>query len=294
MTRVLLLKLLRDLMPAFLAVFALLFLFEMLWARVTHTISERILTLPNLRGMFPEFEKALFEGPGRIVQSLMGGDQIDVRRAIDMASIGFVHPVIQTILCIWAVGRASGAIAGEIDRGTMELLLAQPIRRNRIILAHFLLDLITIPLLCLGMWLGSLSGLHLMGLVHHSNPELRVDPARLLPPLLSLGLLIYCLSGITIWISSMSRFRYSAMGLAVLITLVMFLINLLGQLWNPIAPLRPLTVFFYFNPQPMVLEPEWYAMWTVWGRLAVLFVLGTAGYALALWTFTRRDLPAPL
>ena len=50
---------------------------------------------------------------------------------MDMLSIGYVHPLMQTIFCIWAVGRASGAIAGEMDRGTMELLLAQPLARGR-------------------------------------------------------------------------------------------------------------------------------------------------------------------
>ncbi|MFO0947626.1 MAG: ABC transporter permease subunit [Planctomycetota bacterium] len=32
--------------------------------------------------------------------------------------------------------RGSDAIAGEIDRGTMEVLLAQPIRRSTIIVTH--------------------------------------------------------------------------------------------------------------------------------------------------------------
>jgi len=35
-------------------------------------------------------------------------------------------------------------VAGELDRGTMELLLSQPVPRNRLILAHFLVDLTVI------------------------------------------------------------------------------------------------------------------------------------------------------
>lgn len=294
MTRILLVKLLRDLRWAFLAVFTLLFLFEMLWARVTYTISEKLFSLPGFSDFLPNVLKAIFEGPGRIVQTLMGGDQINLGRAIDMASIGFVHPVIQTVLCIWAVGRASGAIAGEIDRGTMELLLAQPVPRGTLIRAHFLVDLITIPLLCLAMWLGMFIGLHLVGLAQHENPMLQVDPMQFLPALLGISLLVYGLSGLTIWISSMSRFRYRAMGLAVLVTLLMFLVNLLGQLWDPIALFRPLTVFYYFNPQSMILNTDWYTNSVTWVRLGVLWGLGTGGYLLSYATFTRRDLPAPL
>ena len=51
------------------------------------------------------------------MQTIIGGDASDLDRAMDMLSIGYVHPLVQTILCIWAVGRASGAIAGELDRG---------------------------------------------------------------------------------------------------------------------------------------------------------------------------------
>ena len=47
---------------------------------------------------------------------------MNLDRAMDMLSIGYVHPLVQTIFCVWAVGRASGALAGELDRGTMELL----------------------------------------------------------------------------------------------------------------------------------------------------------------------------
>ena len=90
-------------------------------------------------GMAPqEIEKVVFDGPGKIMRTLIGGEEITLDRAMDILSIGYVHPLMQTIFCIWAVGRAAGAIAGELDRGTMELLLAQPVRRSRVILAHSL------------------------------------------------------------------------------------------------------------------------------------------------------------
>ena len=41
---------------------------------------------------------------------------------------------------------AAAAVSGELDRGTLELLLSQPVPRNRLILAHFLVDLVVILL----------------------------------------------------------------------------------------------------------------------------------------------------
>jgi ABC-2 type transport system permease protein len=79
------------------------------------------------------------------------------------------------------------------------------------------------------------------------------------------------------------------LGVAVLITLLQFLVNLIGQLWDVMAPLRPLTIFYYYQPQQAVIGGAWGGP-----QLAVLYGVGLVGYALALRTFCRRDLPAPL
>ena len=80
----------------------MLFLFQVLWAKVTQRVSEELLgsfaklniTEETLRGI-------LFKGPGEIVQTLMGGDTISFYRAMDMMSVSYVHPLTQMILCIW-------------------------------------------------------------------------------------------------------------------------------------------------------------------------------------------------
>src|SRR5262249_4442931 len=110
-----------------------------------------------------QVEGKIFQGPGKIIKTMMGGDLINLDRAMDLLSIGYVHPLVQTILCVWAVGRAAGAIAGELDRGTMELLLAQPLARSRLIMAHLCVDLITIPILCLSLWAGNYLGRQMIG-----------------------------------------------------------------------------------------------------------------------------------
>ena len=54
-------------------------------------------------------------------------------------------------------------MAGELDRGTMELLMSQPVPRNRLILAHFLVDLVVLPTICLAFFLGTQFGLAVVG-----------------------------------------------------------------------------------------------------------------------------------
>jgi ABC-2 type transport system permease protein len=193
------------------------------------------------------------------------------------------------------VGRSSGAVAGEIDRGTMELLLAQPLARWRVILNHFLIDCVTIPALCACMWLGVLfSAWRLSRFEDPVIASQQVDPLAFLPALLMVGALLFAVSGYTLWLSSCGRFRWRVMGLAVMVTLIQFLVNVIAQLWLPLKRLSAFTVFQYYQPQQVILDPRWYAAPATWQNLGVLAGVGAVGYVLALWTFCRRDLPAPL
>jgi ABC-2 type transport system permease protein len=333
MTLTLIRKLLRDVRLSLLLVCLLVLLFQVLWARITHRVVGEIAPYFAYLTGGPEgikdFLNIIFSGPGKIVQTVIGGESIQMDRAMDMLSIGYVHPLMQFVFCIWAVGRASGAIAGEIDRGTMELVLSQPLPRSRLVLAHLAVDVITIPVICLSLWAGNWLGYWALGPIEVREPppevrqlaafsplggpkepprpdpaKLQTDPLEFGPALVSVAALIFAVAGVTIALSARGRFRWRVLGTAVFLFLVMFLVNLLGQMWEEaFGWARPLTVFYYYQPQQIILSRDWTVDLEAWngGRplvhlpaAAVLFAVGLAGYALALRTFTRRDLPAPL
>ena len=75
-------------------------------------------------------------------------------------------------------------------------------------------------------------------------------------------------------------------------------------MWEPVAWMRPLTVFYYYQPQQVILVrrlvrhagrverrraagPRARCRWSSTASALV-------GYGVALWTLVRRDLPAPL
>jgi ABC-2 type transport system permease protein len=349
MTLTLTRKLLRDLRVTLPIVMVFLGLFQCFWAKITERIlgqlTPMMAQLSAAAGLkLQDVEDRLFAGPGQIVRTIIGGERLVFDSANDLMSIGYVHPLMLIVFCIWAVGRSSGAIAGEIDRGTMELLLAQPLSRSRLLLAHLLVDLVTIPLLCLGLWCGTWLGVQIVGTIEEQPLEVQTPPREMYVDLFALGPvkvsirppgdlasgerlpsngmherltmqantflralpvvggLIFAVGGYTMWISACGRYRWRVLGVAVLVTLVQFLINVIGQLWQPMDGLRPLTVFYYYQPQQVVLGNQW---WVPIGgtprepllrvpMLLVLYGVGLAGYALAWWTFRRRDLPAPL
>lgn len=337
MTLTLVRKLLRDVRLALTVVAVLLGAFQVLWYKVIDRLLGELAPffnqLASAGGLSQQdVESVVFDGPGKIVRTIIGGERLSMDRAMDLVSIGYVHPLIQTILCVWAVGRSAGAIAGEIDRGTMELLLAQPLARFRLIVAHLCVDAIAIPVLCLSLWMGNFLGYQLVGPIRlrddlptmklpkpdylielgpfrvrmasplgqtaPTSPEaaerarerLRVEPAKFGPALWSVGGLIFAVSGLTMWLSAAGRFRWRVLGLAVFLTLLQFLVNVVGQLDESFAALRPWTVFYYYRPQEMILGQAS----TQLPALAVLYGVGALGYAMALVTFARRDVPAPL
>ncbi len=288
-------KLLRDLRLGLLVVTLVLFVFQLIWARITHRITAQMLgAFGDLGISLDSLRQIVFQGPGQFIQAIMGGDAIQLDKAMHMMSIAYVHPLTITVLCVWAIGRTANAIAGELEKGTMELLLAQPIRRSHVILAHWCVDAAVIPAICLSIWAGTFFGAWLMGLGAETRPSLHVDAWRFLPALLPVAGLLFAISGVTIFLSSMGRSRARVWGLAIFVTLTAFLCNLLGQLWEPMAEVRPYTLFYHFQPQPMVLDDNAWSLPIVWLRLSALFGTGLAGYAAALVVFTRRDLPAPL
>jgi ABC-2 type transport system permease protein len=344
-------KLLRDLRGNLIAVALLLGLFQVLWAKVTERVLGKITplfaALAGMGGMTTkDLEALIFEGPGKVLRTIIGGDRVQLDTAMDMLSIGYVHPLMQVVFCVWAVGRASGAIAGEIDRGTMELLLAQPVSRSRVVLAHLLVDCATIPVLCLSLWAGNWLGAWAITPIGIEEPELKavipkrdyllelgpfklrledpvtrrppgltdrdreamrerlhVEPAKFASALVVVAGLIFAVCGVTMWLSSAGRFRWRVLGLAVFLMLVQFLVNLLGQMWDQAAWLRPFTIFYYYQPQQLILSGDWCVTWSEWNagsplvRLpmpVVLFGVGLVGYAMALRTLMQRDLPAPL
>ena len=327
MTLTLVRKLLKDVRGGLIAVAVILFLFSAFWVKVAQRVTTEIApffnALREVQGVPKEaFDEILFKGPGKVSQAVMGGAEIQFDKPNDFLAVALLHPVVIILGCLWAVGRSGGAVAGELDRGTMELLLSQPVPRNRLILAHFLVDCLVIPALCLTVYSGTQLGLYLVGpftvdysslaklppafqaFVKAGPPTLPVSAERQGLALVNLAGLLFATSGLAIAVSSVGRNRWRSLGVATLAGVAMFTANVIGQLWETAAFTRPFTVFFYYQPQKIWLKNEWLVdlgeAFTP-GKpllevpvLGVLFGAGLLGYAFALTVFTHRDLPAPL
>src|SRR5262249_42068017 len=81
-----------------------------------------------------------------------------------MLSLVFVDPVVLFTLTVYAIARGSDAVSGQLDRGTMEMLVAQPIRRITLFVAHNVVTCAGALVLAAAGWAGTCIGLRLVTL----------------------------------------------------------------------------------------------------------------------------------
>jgi hypothetical protein len=101
----------------------------------------------------------------------------------------------------------------------------------------------------------------------------------------NLALEVLAWGGIALVLGSLARRRAAAAGAAGLLALAMFLLDLLGRLWEPTRQLSRLSPFHYFSPFRMI------AGGVISGRdAAVLGAIALTGFVVARIGYARRDL----
>lgn len=207
-----------------------------------------------------------------------GGDLFSLHGAI---ALGFIHPFTLLLMGIMAIGYPAIAIAGERQRGTLEVLLARPISRHRLYVTLFVAGL-----LFLGVLLAVELGANTLGaMVMGVGDELAMDRV---PVLWLNGWLLFSAYLSIAFAASVSFDRLPpALGVPLIFLLVNYLADAIGSLWPDASWLRDWSMFHLVKAQP-VLEGK-----VAISDLAVLLLIGVIGVAYAWVAFPRRDLAAP-
>jgi ABC-2 type transport system permease protein len=207
-----------------------------------------------------------------------GGDIFSLGGAV---ALGFVHPIAVGLNLVFAVGFTTAAIAGERQRGTLEVLLSRPISRRVTYLTLAFAAAFAIGVAVGGLILGSLVGASVTG----RTDELGVGN---LPMLWLNGALLYWAIGAIGLLASVSFDRLTpALGLTLAIVLVSYFLDVLGSLWPDAKGLQPYSVFHYLHAKNDL------AGLADRNDVIVLGAIVLVAVALALWRFPRRDLAAP-
>lgn len=192
------------------------------------------------------------------------------------------EPVVIFCIVVWCISRGSDVVAGELNRGTLEMILAQPIKRMTLLLSHAVVTLAGLALLCLLVWAGIFIGVQvtsveeteaapasitipiinitvpMAGDANKEEPKTTIVPlaqrvdTRLFGPatfnLFSFGFFV---TGLATLFSAMDRYRWRAIGAVITVYVLQLVMFGLGKSAQSLDWLLSLTFFSCYKAQKM-------------------------------------------
>jgi ABC-2 type transport system permease protein len=254
---------------------ALLFIFSGLYVFMGSQFEDE--NLETLLELLPPFVSKLSPIPFK-----------DMIRPLGRIAGLLVDPTLFLTCGLWAIARGSDAVSGELNRGTMEILLAQPVPRYQIMLVQAIVTTLSAFLLVFIVFVGVGLGVWMAGFKES------VSMAHFARGLVNLFSLIYCLAAVTTLLSSVDRYRWRTLALGGGFMVTQLIIKVLSRLRDDFEFLRYTTIYGAYEPWWIISASDDMFWWTWMGLCGVLLLIGTVCYIIATIIFCRRDLPAPL
>lgn len=185
------------------------------------------------------------------------------------------------ILAIYALISGTGALAGEEDAGTLELLVVAPIPRWQIVAMKALAMAVVLLLILV---IAGAGGVAIFSGIE-AQVETEVTGGDLFVALLSIWPIVFTFAMISLFLGAFLPTRRAA----ALVATVLFIASYFGKgllgMVSSLEPLRPLSLHYYFDTSSALftegVQP---------GDLGVLLAVSVIFLALAVFSFRRRDI----
>jgi ABC-2 type transport system permease protein len=233
----------------------------------------RVVPDPSRTGLIRDLVD-MAPGPVRV---FLGEELVANLSARGFLGFGYVHPFPLILLSVWAVRVAAGALAGEVGRGTMDLIGSRPVARGSQVAAAALSVVAGLAAIAAAGWAGTAIGLQL-------RPLEGVSASDMLPVAAMSGLLFASAGSVALLVSATRRDGGAAVSWCAGLLAASYVLDYLARVWPTIASLRPLSLFRYYEPQRILREG------IAGSDVAVLSAVGAAALVLAFGVFARRDL----
>jgi ABC-2 type transport system permease protein len=260
-------KMIRDARWLLLACAATLFAFS--WIRVVIVATVETYRFQRIARNLPDFVKRLAPVPLEELINYPG-----------LISFTFEEGVAYLMMALWTISRASDCVAGELSRGTLEMLLSQPISRLRYLMVHSAVTVGGILLLAIAAYVGTYTGIHTtsvrapratwqwrvpvlgidIGPNQNGDQDPRIPMTQYVEPRLfraaaiNYACLGCFLAGLTTAISSLDRYRWRTIGIIVAFYIVQLVLELTGLAIERCRWMLRLTFFSAYEPVAVTTE----------------------------------------
>ncbi len=219
---------------------------------------------------FSEYIKAL---PPAL--TALFGDSFSLATAAGYLNAYFFDMMGPIIFVIYAISAGSGAIAGEEERGTLDILLAGPTKRRAVVLHKFAAMVVGSFLLGFFMWAGLVLTCLLV--------NIQISFVRLAEASVGSVLVGLVFGSLALAVGCSRGSRGLSMGLPAAVTLAAYVLKIYAPLVEAMKPYQKLSPFYYANAAKPLLNG------LNFGHTAILAGLCVVLLIVALIAFQRRD-----
>lgn len=209
------------------------------------------------------------------LRALFAGGELDLASPVGYLNSQVFALTAPLVLFIFAIGAGSGAVAGDEEKGTLDLLLAHPLRRRDYVVQRFLALAVLVAVL----------GIVLLAAVALGSSAVNLEIAfdRLVAATVSVALVALFAGSLALAVGAVVSGRARAIAIAAGVVVLAWLLDGLGQAVAVLEPWRPLSPYYQALGQNPLRNG---APWGGWVILALATVAVTVIGAIGL---ERRD-----
>ncbi len=212
------------------------------------------------------------------IKTALGGQMLQAANLPGLILIGYQHPLVLFLYLLFAVGVPTTLLTGEVQRGTMELILSRPATRTQVYVCATVLTLAGMFALVLVMFLGTVAGTSLYDFGQRIPLDLFFRIA------VNGGLVAGAAGAIALFCAGALAGRNKAVGATVAFLVLDYFAWIVAQWWPRLSLLKPATLFYYSS------NPKLGYGWPL-GDIAVLLLVTLAASVAGGVVWRRRDLP---
>jgi ABC-2 type transport system permease protein len=254
-------------LPAWFLIALMIFLFQLAICGIVHD-NDRVKALVQYIDMLPSFLK-----------TFIGGEAVKYGNISGLISIGYQEPFVLLLYMLFAVGVPTALLAGEVQRGTMELILSRQTTKTQVYICAGLITVVGMYALVVVMFMGTVVSTNLYEF------EQQVPLYNFFKLAINGGILASAVGGIALLAAACFR-RGMAVSLTVAFLVVNYFIMIITQWWPRMKWLDPVTIFNYVDGAKIFMEPRWPV-----GDMCVLISLLVISTIAGGIIWSCRDLP---
>jgi ABC-2 type transport system permease protein len=195
-------------------------------------------------------------------------------------SLGFSHPVYHLLAGATVIWFAARSLAGEMERGSIQISLSRPMSRLQVYAARVIGILGVSLAVAIAGPIGMVVGIQI------GSPSGQFDYAHLLSQAGASFLLAFAIGGATLLISATASRMGQAVGWSIALLVISYVVDYFAELWDALRPIEPFSVFDYYDPARALTRGS-----IPLENIAVLGIVGLVGTMAGAIVFARRDLP---